>query len=404
MRAFLAGLLLSVAASADTLVALNEQGIAHLRAGRAQAAVDAFEAALAKSPGSTVLKRNTAAALAAFAESKRKQDLPGQAIDALDRAIELHPTRLAYRVQRGRARYELNRDADRFFAREDFVYVLERDPDHFASLINLGQISYVERRLDEAVKFWTRALELMPDDPDIRTRLQRARRELEVEAAYLERRSPQFLVRWGKKIPESDAVAVFNACEEAYSELCQRFQHYPDNAVTVVTIYTPKEFQAATRQHGWVAGLSDGTIRLALGKGRNRLAAARRTIFHEYAHHLIRRIAPKTPGWLHEGLAQLAEGKSVARARVRLRGSRSLHPASLSVRILGQRDPRAVSHFYDLALAFTGFLQEAGGSAGILKLLMALKSGKDEFAALREIYGESRSELFSRWRQQLQAG
>ena len=91
MRAFLAGLLLSVAASADTLVALNEQGIAHLRAGRAQAAVDAFEAALAKSPGSTVLKRNTAAALAAFAESKRKQELPDEAIDALDRAIELRP-------------------------------------------------------------------------------------------------------------------------------------------------------------------------------------------------------------------------------------------------------------------------------------------------------------------------
>lgn len=359
------------------------------------------------------MSRNLAAALSQLADFVRgHKDSPSdpradRVVLLLDRAVELHPQRIAYRVQRGRARYELKRDTDRLFAREDFEWVLEKEPNHLAARVNLGQVAYDERVLEEAVEHWSRALHLRPSDPDIRNRLERARREFAVESSFEEIPSPEFLVRFGKSIPFADASSVAAACQEAYSVLCRRFGHFPESR-TVVTIYTPKEFRAATRLHRWVAGVNDGTIRVALSTGPSRLAAARRTIHHEFAHQLIRGIAPNTPGWLHEGLAQMAEGKDVASAEERLRRGPAARALDLSGEVLRQPDPRRVSRFYDLALAFTAFLTAEGGEAGILKLLNALaeakvgaSSSEAETSALRAVFGAGRSELFARWQARL---
>ncbi len=403
------------AAPSALAISKNDAGLDALRGRDPASAVLAFESALQAAPDSVVVSRNLAAALSQLADLLRERKdsaadpRADQVVLLLDRAIELHPERIAYRVQRGRARYEQQSDTDRLFAREDFEWVLEREPNHLAARVNLGQVAYDERVLSEAVEHWSRAAHLRPSDPDIANRLERARREFAVESSFEEIPSPEFLVRFGKSIPFADASSVAAACQEAYSVLCRRFGHFPGSR-TVVTIYTPKEFRAATRLHHWVAGVNDGTIRVALPSGPNRLAAARRTIHHEFAHQLIRGIAPNTPGWLHEGLAQLAEGKDVAPAEDRLRRGRSAKAGDLSGEVLRQPDPRRVSRFYDLALAFTAFLTAEGGEAGILKLLHALaeakagtRSSESETAALRAVFGAGRSELFARWQARLKS-
>ncbi|MHC4932229.1 MAG: tetratricopeptide repeat protein [Planctomycetota bacterium] len=379
---------------------LNEEGIALLQGRRTAEAAEKFETALASRPGDVNLKRNLAAALAARADERRRAKEPAEAVELLDRSVRLHPERLRYRLLRGRARYQAGRSADRFFAREDFRFVLERDPDHLAALVNLGQLSYMERRLEEAVELWRHALELRPSDSDIRARLDRAERELAVERSYDELRAAKFLVRFGPSIPRTVAETVLTLCETAYDELCARFQHWPDR-VTVVSLYSPAEFRSATRLHAWVAGLSDGTLRLTVRADSSR-TALRAMVYHEYAHHLIRGIASRVPAWLHEGLAQMAEGRSVAAAEARLRKAGALEPDDLSERILAQSDPRRVTRFYDMALSFTEYLrQQGGGDRGIHDLLRGLNDGVGEQRAIKGAFGLSRDELFSRWRMQL---
>ncbi|MHC4224639.1 MAG: tetratricopeptide repeat protein, partial [Planctomycetota bacterium] len=373
----LAGLFSLCRAAPGEPAQLNEEGIALLQGRRVAEAAANFERALASRPGDAVLERNLAAALAARAEELRRANEPVEAVELLDRAVRLHAERLRYRLLRGRARYQAGRSADRFFAREDFEFVLERDPDHLAALVNLGQLSYMERRLEEAVKLWRHALELRPSDADIRARLDRAERELAVERSYEELRSAKFVVRFGPSIPRTVAETVLTLCETAYDELCARFQHWPDNA-TVVSLYTPAEFRSATRLHAWVAGLSDGTLRLTVRADSGR-TALRSMVYHEYAHHLIRGIASRVPAWLHEGLAQIAEGRSVAAAEARLRKAGALDPEDLSERILAQSDPRRVARFYDMALSFTEYLrQQGGGDRGIHDLLRGLDEGTGE--------------------------
>jgi hypothetical protein len=113
---------------------------------------------------------------------------------------------------------------------------------------------------------------------------------------------------------------------------------------------------------------------------------------------MIRARAPAAPIWLHEGLAQIAEGKQADAAEARLAAGATPDASDLGKQVLAQSDPALVGRFYDMTLAFTRDLQEARGDAGILTLLERLGRGETVDDALREVYGESLSPLFDRWR------
>lgn len=386
----------AVHAEPPEIVVLNERGIAQLLAGQPADAVRSFEQARDALPDHRILKRNLAAALAALAEERRRASRPLDAVDLLRRAVDLHPERLRYRVLLGRARFEGGRDVERQLAAEDFEWVLERDPDHLDALVNLGQIRYLERELAAAEGHWRSALELRPSDTDVRARLAKAQRERRVEEAYESLQSPGFRVRHAPAISTERAAAVLRLCEEALGDLTKRFETYPGQIL--VTLYPPAEFRSATRMYGWVAGLSDGTIRITVADGTTN-ASLRATIYHELTHHLIRSRAPRVPVWLHEGLAQISEGKSAARALARLRRLDTPEVAELSAEVVRLRDPRQVSRFYDLAMSFTQYLLELQGYPGFLRVFAALREGQSETEALRKVYGSPRAELFRQWRE-----
>jgi tetratricopeptide (TPR) repeat protein len=392
-------LLLSLAAHAAPAeaVRLNETGIRRLTDRQAAEAVEAFRGALSRAPKNRAVARNLAAALVARAEELRIRRKPAEALPFLSEAVGLHPERLRYRVLRGRARFE--KAEDRRLAAEDFDYVLQRDPDYLDALVNAGQLLYLERQLQSAIDHWRRALRLRPGDADVQRRLARAEKELEVERGFGELHAGAFIVRHSRKIPLELAQGVLVMFETADSVLRNRFQSFPAGQ-TSVTLYAPSEFRAATGAHAWVAGLSDGTIRLTV-RPADSPVRLKPTIYHEYTHHLVRIKAPRAPEWLHEGLAQMAEERSRSAAEARLRAAPDLEPSALSERMIRQRDPRRVGLLYDLALSFTHFLYEDSGEARIHDLLSQLKADGNELVALRRVYGRSRDELFEAWRRRL---
>jgi hypothetical protein len=227
-------------------------------------------------------------------------------------------------------------------------------------------------------------------------RLAFSHRYLNVEEAYASLRAASFRVRYAPAIPAERAAAALRLCEEAYGDLTKRFETYP--GLIVVTLYPPAEFRSATRMYGWVAGLSDGTIRITVGPATSN-ASLRVTIYHELTHHLIRSHAPRVPVWLHEGLAQIAEGKSADRAVARLRRLGDLEVSELSAEVVRLRDPQQVSRFYDLAVSFTQYLLELQGYPGFLRVFVALREGQSETEALRTVYGSPRAGLFRQWRE-----
>ena len=188
-------------------------------------------------------------------------------------------------------------------------------------------------------------------------------------------------------------------CEQAWTEICERIGHYPERQL-VVTLYPPDEFRETTGLHGWVAGVSDGSIRLTVSK-RTTDGALRATLSHELTHHVVRDFAARTPVWLHEGLAQLFEGRDPERASARLRRLKRIDERELDRSILTERDPDRVARFYDLTLAFTQFLEDRSGDRGIQDVLRSLRDGTRIDQAIEKAYGATRSELFAAWLQQL---
>ncbi|MFQ5843723.1 MAG: peptidase MA family metallohydrolase [Planctomycetota bacterium] len=389
-----AAVLAGGAAAADEAVRHNDAGLRSLSRGRAADAVEAFGAARRLRPHSAVVARNLAAAFAALGEDHLEAGRSEEALRAFDRAVELHPRRLLYRLRRAEARLALGRDGDRLFAAEDLVWILERDPDHRRALVLLGGLDYEARRLSNAIGRWRRARELRPTDVRLGRRLESARRELAVEERYESLRNRNFLLRYSPKIPRAVAESCLAACSDAYARLVRQFDSVPDS-VTVVTLYPRDEFRSATA-HTWAAGLYDGTIRVAVAAGRRGAEAARRTVVHEFAHHLIHRVAPRTPRWLNEGLAQRAEGRSAAAAESLLR-RRAPRVDELDARVYDGSSPSAVKRWYALSLAFTGYLHRLGGDRGIHDLLRSLGEGVGEQEALTTVYGTSRDELFRAW-------
>jgi len=384
----------AVSLAADPAVGPNEAGIRELTAGNADEARKAFEVALGLHPDADVLRRNLAAALARCGEERLKDRDVGEAVRLLERAIQLHPSRIAYRVLLARARLAGGDDAMREAARADLELVLARDPDHLEALEGLAEIAYVDRDLDAAIARWRRASELCPGDAGILRHLADAEREREVEASFLEIPGPFFRFRYSPGIAPDRAQAVLVLCEEARGRLGALYGTYPPRIG--VTLYTPAEFRSVTRLHGWVAGVSDGTIRLSLGKGDDpgKLAG---TIVHEMTHHVIRAIAPNAPVWLHEGLAQMEEGRSVEEATARLRAAGELPDGLLSSSVLAETDPRRVAVFYDVTLAFARYLDD-GQRGALQRLLRELGDGKGEAEAFREVFGDSRETLFKKWK------
>jgi hypothetical protein len=245
-----------------------------------------------------------------------------------------------------------------------------------------------------------RALALRPQDGGVAARLREMRRERDVEAKYESLESSVFHVRYAPALRRDRAESVLRICEAAWGDLTTRFGHFPEGRVAV-TLYPPADFQAATNLHGWVAGVSDGTIRMSI-RTSTREAELRATLRHELTHHVLRSLSSNIPVWLHEGLAQLAEGSSGARATRRFRGQQSGDSGPLNkdldVRILSERDSRRVARYYALALAFTHYLTERHGDPGMQKLLRELRGGHSENDAIRAAFGSSRSELFAGWR------
>jgi len=381
-------------------VAANERGIAHLLADRVGPACDAFLQAYELLPNDRTVARNLAAARVARGIQSVRARRPEQGIRDYRSACQLHPERLRYRILLARASIDLGRDGDLLTARDELVAVIEKDPEHLEALVLLAGLDYRARRLEDGTRGLERARSLRPHDARIAEQLTRMRRERDVERKYKSLPGSVFVVRYAPNIPLQRAEAVRGMCEQAWTEICGRMGHYPEGQF-VVTLYPPRDFQAATRLHGWVAGVSDGTIRLTVTAGTENDALGA-TLAHELTHHVVRDLATRTPVWLHEGLAQLFEGRDPGGANRRLRGAKHLEERELDRSILSERNASRVSRFYDLTLAFTHFLVERSGDRGIQEVLRSIREGTRLDVAIRKAYGTSRSELFAAWQRSLQ--
>ena len=209
-----------------------------------------------------------------------------------------------------------------------------------------------------------------------------------VEERFAERASSSILLVYdGKRLDPGAERTLLSGLESAYAELVQDLGSAPSRKVEVI-VYAERDWRLATQAPDWSGGLYDGRVRVP-AQGLTGVTPQLLAILkHEMTHAFVAaRTHGRAPVWLHEGLAQVEEGKSsVPHAAALLdawrRGGTFALPAlEGSFRRFAAAQARSS---YVVALAAVEMLRDTRGSGAIGHLLDRLGDGIPVEDAMRE--------------------
>jgi tetratricopeptide (TPR) repeat protein len=264
----------------------------------------------------------------------------------------------------------------------------------------LGYAQQASDRTKDAIASWKRSLELRPD-ATVQQYLAKAEREQNAETDFAQRESSHFVMHYeGKQTSESFRGQILSALEADYDDLSRDLGTPPRDNI-LVTLYTEQAFFDVTRAPSWSGALNDGKLRIPISGLSSMTPDLARVLKHELAHSFINQIsAGRCPPWLHEGIAQLLEPKSLGGdGRQLAQLFKSQHNIPLNVlegsfmRFTGAEAYLA----YAESLAAVSYINDAYGMGDIQRILQLLGQGSSTEAALRTTlhsdYGQLETDL-----------
>lgn len=286
-----------------------------------------------------------------------------------------------------------------------FNELLKLDPKNTTALNMLGEIAWRKEKLDEALDFWQKSLQIRKD-PVLSAKLDRLKRERKASREYDNSESLHFIMRYdgGKADPYLvDQISDF--LEETYQRLSLQFDAFPTTAFVVV-LYPQERFQAITDAPAWSGGINDGKIKLPIKGVKSLTDEMKNALVHELTHSFVNfKTSGNCPVWLQEGLAQHMEGKQASDEANRLLGA--LASAGQLPRIeqlngsfMGASTDVA-QVLYVQSLAFTSFLLDRQPFYHVNSMLDELGKGNQLDEAFLAAYLQPLSRLEFEWRQSL---
>jgi tetratricopeptide (TPR) repeat protein len=264
----------------------------------------------------------------------------------------------------------------------------------------LGYAQQASDRTQDAVASWKHSLELRPD-PAVQQYLAKAQREQNVETDFTQRESSHFILHYeGKQTSEAFREQVLSALESDYDDLASTLGTPPRDNI-LVTLYTEQAFFDVTRAPSWSGALNDGKLRIPINGLSSLTPELARVLKHELAHTFINQLsAGRCPIWLHEGIAQLVEPKSLGSDGRQLaqlfKTQRNIPLNALEGSFMRFSGTEAYVAYAE-SLAAVSYINDSNGMGDIQRILQLLSQGSSTEAALRATihsdYGQLESEV-----------
>ena len=303
--------------------------------------------------------------------------------------VKAEPEAVGPRVGYAAAEMALGRDAA---ALPVILDGLARDPGAADLHEVFGVLRDREERVDDALAAWREAFRLAPSDR-LRDRIVKAERELAAGRDYAYSAAAHFTLRYDGALDQDLVAQLTDFLEDRFRDLTQTYRHAPSQAITVL-LYPQQAFHDVTQMGSEVAGLYDGKIRVPMGGLKKLDPDAQRVLTHELTHAIVQsKSRGNCPRWLHEGLAQLAEPRTLRRS--------DIATLKRTVRVDSAATWPDQSFTYPGALSFTQFLSERRGFDLLVALLGRLGDGESLDAAFSSLYGATYAELAAEWAEAL---
>lgn len=257
------------------------------------------------------LRHNLAVTYAEMAKRDLSAGRYAKAAEGFGQARELLPGNRELGLMRGVALY-LDKEYDA--ARAEFLQAGEGSE----PLIYLGKISYDTGDLPGALSLWRRALELEPAHQVLASLIEKAQRELPVEARMDKGYSSRFDLSFDAELPPGLSAGVLDALEDAYNQVGADLGLFPTARIPVL-LYTKRDYGSVTAGPDWSGGLYDGKIRLPVGGATQVTPQLRAVLFHEFTHVVVAELTRgNVPTWLNEGIAEMQGRREFAPAAAEL--------------------------------------------------------------------------------------
>jgi Peptidase MA superfamily/Tetratricopeptide repeat len=264
----------------------------------------------------------------------------------------------------------------------------------------LGYAQFASDRTREAVASWKHSLELRPD-ATVQQFLAKAQREENVESEFAQRESTHFVLHYeGRQTSESFRGQIIAALESDYDDLVRDLGTPPRDNI-LVTLYTEQAFFDVTHAPSWTGAINDGKLRIPISGLSSVTPALARVLKHELAHSFINQLsAGRCPPWLHEGIAQLLEPKSLGgdgRQLALLFKSQRYIPLNVLEGSFMRFSGVEAYVAYAESLAAVSYINDSYGMGDIQRILQNLSQGSSTEAALRATihsdYGQLETDL-----------
>jgi tetratricopeptide (TPR) repeat protein len=273
-------------------------------------------------------------------------------------------------------------------------------PDSPDAYTMLGYAQFASDRTKDAIASWQRSLQLRPDTA-VRQLLAKAQREQNVESDFAQGESSHFVLHYeGQQTSESFRAQILSALESDYDDLSRDLGAPPRDNI-LVTLYTEQAFFDVTHAPSWSGALNDGKLRIPVSGLNSVTPELARVLKHELAHSFIAQLSGgRCPTWLHEGIAQFLEPKSLGsdghQLALLFKQQQYIPINALEGSFMNFSGAQAYFAYAE-SLAAVSYISDSYGMSDIQRILERISQGNSTEAALRATihsdYGQLESDL-----------
>ena len=293
-------------ASVRSLKSLTETGTQFYENKDYLAAIKKFKEAYNLNPNDYIVKVNLINAYIGHAIKLKNMGDFDASLKTLNEALEIEDTVPEIHLILASIYYDMG---DYVTARGELNIARIYRPDSSAICTMLGEVYFQEGKLEQALKMWTQSQKREPYNTGLLNKIERAKREWNIQKSFEVKRSHPFIIKY-KKHNADLADKVLSILMDAYVNIGRKMNYFPVSNIIVI-VYDNDDFYKATEARGTIASLYDGKIRLKVSDKLDNIHFLREILFHEYTHVLIRFISNDScPFWLNEGLAQVLSDSS----------------------------------------------------------------------------------------------